>query len=489
MQPKPHRRRWLQYGIRTLLVLMLAVGLFLTWLRHQRQVGVYSAQRQALEQLSKLGGHYKTESRLPAWKAWLVGKDYVTVTEVKFHGVKLGSGLVDYVKVKPADLECLQRIPTLKRLFLGETLGIDDSVLEYLQHATELEELNLDHATMTDSGMSNLMNLRSLKSLSLLRTQVSPRAAACLSSLPNLEKLGVSGSGQSTGQVTFCDFPKLRELHVGQMSMLGGNDYMEAENIIVRDIPNLEMLQFGMGMKSTQLRSLPSLRQYIGGICGSEVILEDLPALEELVCLGQHTSVAMRSVGSIKRLVASDCRFLDATRESFEAVEFLKLYGCELNGAEHRNWPRLQELGIGQLAPAEAVQCILAAPKLRTVYVQSQREIIADLRNCQCLDDLSLQSMPLTGDDLALVASLPKLRSLSLLYIDTLTGDELAHLKNCRQLTKLQFHYLPKLSDAAVPHLLALPETVNVELIGHFLSLSQSAREKLRARPNIGIQE
>src|SRR5262245_21614374 len=127
MEPKTNRRRWLQYGIRTLLVLMLAVAVFFAWVRYQKKV--YADQRDALAQIAQFGGHYKTERRSPAWLAWLVGDDHVTVTELSLHRGPPG---IVYMKLKPADLECLQRIPTLKRLSVSATSGIDDSVLDYL---------------------------------------------------------------------------------------------------------------------------------------------------------------------------------------------------------------------------------------------------------------------------------------------------------------------------------------------------------------------
>ena len=73
--PKP-RRRWLQFSLRTLMVLMLVLGCGLSWLA--REVQQARAQREAAKAIGKLGGRVSclppTGGMVRTAVAWVGGR-------------------------------------------------------------------------------------------------------------------------------------------------------------------------------------------------------------------------------------------------------------------------------------------------------------------------------------------------------------------------------------------------------------------------------
>ena len=121
--PKP-RRRWLQFSLRTLMVLMLVLGCGLAWFA--REVQRAWAQRDAAVAIRKLGGRVENVAvsggMIPTAVAWLGG--------LIDHDL---SGYVDTVSLKgtrvsDAGLVHLQRLTQLTELYLSDTQVSDTGV-------------------------------------------------------------------------------------------------------------------------------------------------------------------------------------------------------------------------------------------------------------------------------------------------------------------------------------------------------------------------
>jgi len=155
-QPKS-RRRWYQYSLRTLLIVVTLAGCGFGWLgvkmREARE------QRAAVDAIKKLGGYvvydYESDSRGvrvpnatppgPAWLRSILGDDcFRTVTEVN-----LNTDPAD------ADLECLRGFTSRVALGLGGE-RVTDAALEHLKGMTRLEMLELDSTLVTDAGAAKL---------------------------------------------------------------------------------------------------------------------------------------------------------------------------------------------------------------------------------------------------------------------------------------------------------------------------------------------
>lgn len=125
--PKP-RRRWFQFSLRTMLVLMLAFGCGFGWLG--MKVKQAREQREAVKAIEKLGGRVGSSGdmiRTPvAWVGTLLGEDLpVNVTGVDFR--------------KPQ-------------------VQVTDAGLAHLRGLTKLQSLGLSRAQVTDAGVNELRN-------------------------------------------------------------------------------------------------------------------------------------------------------------------------------------------------------------------------------------------------------------------------------------------------------------------------------------------
>ena len=158
------KRRWFQYRLRTLLMLMLVFGAGLGWLTHKIQWA--RAQRNATAAIEGLGGtvmparRFRPDGVLP-WEAvaWmggaLSGADDVVQVDLR-----MGT------KVSDAELVHLRTTTRLARLNLANT-QVSDAGLVHLQGLTQLWELALDSTQVSDAGLVHLERLTELKELYL----------------------------------------------------------------------------------------------------------------------------------------------------------------------------------------------------------------------------------------------------------------------------------------------------------------------------------
>ena len=150
-----------QYGILSLLVLVVAVALPFAWLK--TEMNKATKQREAVEEITKVAGEVYYDYQYdpsnttgqptePAWLRGLLGNDlFANVTVV----------VLDHSE-------------------------ISDAGLEHLKGLTQLQELRLDYTRVTDAGVQNLKGLTRLQELHLDGTEVSDKDVGKLhQALPN----------------------------------------------------------------------------------------------------------------------------------------------------------------------------------------------------------------------------------------------------------------------------------------------------------------
>jgi len=184
------RRRWYQFSLRTLLIVVTLVGCGLGWLGFK----VREARRQevAVAAIEKLGGQVAYDDQFdslgnyvgkvvppgPAWLRELLGNDF-------FRNVRT----VDLTlpTLRDADLDQLQWLSTCKWLNLGKS-GVTDAGLPQVKELTQLNWLLLANTQVSDAGLENLKGLAQLQTLDLRGTRVTAAGVKKLQqALPNCE--------------------------------------------------------------------------------------------------------------------------------------------------------------------------------------------------------------------------------------------------------------------------------------------------------------
>jgi hypothetical protein len=159
--------RWrFQFGIRTLLVLTVAVALPFSWLAAEMRKA--RQQREAIATIQQLGGFVLYYGRQvsevtppPRWLEEVMGPDFlIDVYEVDFLMVDDFSKDIDdaflcHTQITSDALEGLIRFPHLRHLGLLDT-GIDDAGIEYLKRLTALRTMTLRGTKVTDEGVARL---------------------------------------------------------------------------------------------------------------------------------------------------------------------------------------------------------------------------------------------------------------------------------------------------------------------------------------------
>jgi hypothetical protein len=237
--------RWrFQFGIRSLLAMVVVVAVPFSWLAVQMKAA--REQKRVVDAIRRDGGSvlynlpelppglYSYGKQLPEspWLQDLLGEDFVgTVNLVSYYSnistptapaVSLefldelpqlqtleirGKRITDsgwnrlnssphlHTLSLPADttdekLECLQGMTELKTLDLSFT-AITDFGLKHVAKMARLEYLSLHHTKITDSGLAHLQGMRTIETILLSATPFTDAGVKYLTTLPHLRSLGL----------------------------------------------------------------------------------------------------------------------------------------------------------------------------------------------------------------------------------------------------------------------------------------------------------
>ena len=172
----PPRRRWFQFSLRTLFVVVTLLCVTLGVVLHRAR-----ARREALQAIDELGGGYSITIGGPAWLRSIVKDDkyFYDISRISFRNrperpftdEDLAS-VIDSINVfkraKTLDLtdtdvtdngsRHLCRVQNLERLRLGSTTitdaGLTDAGLVNLEPLVSLQELDISDTTVTDEGIA-----------------------------------------------------------------------------------------------------------------------------------------------------------------------------------------------------------------------------------------------------------------------------------------------------------------------------------------------
>jgi hypothetical protein len=219
-----------QFGVRSLLVFLLAVSVPLGWFAWEMQRA--RRQREVVEAIVGMGGwvyyDYQLEKGMgrpnphaepatPAWFRRLLGDNFFCDAESVYYGDDDLESLVIQLRELPY-LEALhfldthttvvgvEHLPALRNL---ERLSIrvSDDGLDQLATLAGLKWLDISQTQITDDGLARLTVLTNLETLGLFDTQITDVGLSDLRRLTNLRFLGLSGT-----EITDEGLKHLREL-------------------------------------------------------------------------------------------------------------------------------------------------------------------------------------------------------------------------------------------------------------------------------------
>lgn len=175
--PKRKRFRFKQVSLRGALVLMtlVAVGLGLRTI----VLNPVRAQWNAVRPLLARGAQVETSpSNLPNWlKGFLTEGETENIESLSFRSAG---------GIKPGDLDCLEQLPHLKRLYL-ERCGVKDKDVEQICQHKPLERLAIWGNHITNASASPLVEHENLKVVDVKKTSMDWRAIQVFEKRPNLD--------------------------------------------------------------------------------------------------------------------------------------------------------------------------------------------------------------------------------------------------------------------------------------------------------------
>lgn len=267
--PRKPRRRWLQFGLRSLLLITTVFGVWLGI--HMKRV---RRQKEAVQAIREFGGwvHYdfqeiagkpfefdaRTKPRVPDWLLARLGEDFFfDVVDVNLVYAYDSGEREANATLTNAAMPHLNAFPKLRQLCLKETQATDED-LRIIGTLKSLERLFFwDAKGITDEGVSHLSGLTRLGKVHLSFSHIGDEGLRVLADLPNIEYISVQG-GRFTDRGLEClkDKKQLRGLWVG----IGPTKITDAGVRHLSGLTNLEYLELQKtGVTDTGLEHLSQL--------------------------------------------------------------------------------------------------------------------------------------------------------------------------------------------------------------------------------------
>ncbi len=301
------RRRWLRFGLRSLLIFVSLCGVVFYWATSKRNY--YRFQKQVCADVRRLGGDAKVEpvQDPPRWLKWLAAQEDLPledVVELQWRGTSdevsvspmmrrvselkaLRKLDVDQFPLTDDDLAPLARLHNLESVSLGMA-HMNGSGLAYLRNSPKLAELHFDdeHGYATDDGIASLNQLSSLETLSLVDYSAAPSIHRLdLHGLAKLRRLLLKG--RLSEELALQDLPALEHLEI---------DYYNPVRVSLGRLPALTELSLvadnrtehrTVSIAEGALPAVQSLTLNFGGTDAEiDAIIKNLSPAESLTVLG-----------------------------------------------------------------------------------------------------------------------------------------------------------------------------------------------------------
>lgn len=243
------KRRWFQYSLRTLFLLVTIFAIWLGFTVHR-----VNRQRDAVAAIREMGGWIrydfqissgkfdpKAQSSIPNWLLRFVGYDFFhDVVEVNLVYNDDGPQRLNNPNVIYVPLKCLGGLPRLKALFLYDAQATDQG-LAHVGRLKHLEKLYMwDASEVSDIGVQHLRNLSHLKDLHINNSNITDEALRIFGGLTRLETLSLQGNCfTDRGLKSLRRLTRLRQLCIG----LGDTRITDEGLLHLHGLKNLSLLE------------------------------------------------------------------------------------------------------------------------------------------------------------------------------------------------------------------------------------------------------
>jgi Leucine-rich repeat (LRR) protein len=230
----PHKRRWFQFSLRTLLLATAFVGLVLAPIVYYRQLAYRQQQIKAELEVHRIrlnGG--KEQSVRPNWLKNILGDDSAGL-DTTIH-VYANRGSISDSALEQS-ITKLNQLPNVTTLNFADK-QISDEELAHFRRLTNIHAVFLDQALVTENGLKYLRGYKNLQTLALLGTQFGDSGVKELANHPNLSTLWLQNTKVTDEgllelrllkKLRFLDVSETRITDVGMKNLQGLQTLVDA---------------------------------------------------------------------------------------------------------------------------------------------------------------------------------------------------------------------------------------------------------------------
>jgi len=431
------KRRWFQYSLRTIFLLLTVSAVLLAWLRIR--INRAEQQERAVKDVEKAHGLIRFDYELdksgrerkspqppaPEWLRKAVGEEYFRrVVAVDFAvGAGLRSG--KQISATDEDLRYLASLTDIKTLELGDNTDITDAGLVHLSglrrlqtlylygtsisgaglaHLTDLpqlESLHLGSTPLEDEGLKHIGKMWRLRWLVLEKTRITDDGLACLASLEDLRVLRLGNTDiTDVGLRHLEGLTRLEQLSLNGTSISAAGAKQIREALPKCDVP----VTYGLGQTPKNVPLWPEDRQ---------------PAREELLARLSELGIGVQTDNSRPGTPVVCFTLFDSTLSDQVVVGLL------------HHFPHLERINLRRaLVGDRLLKAIKDRPQITYLSLESSRITDSGLEYLSSLSNLQELVLAETG---ITDAGLPYLRNLVSLRYLSLRGTRVT-TKGCYQL-------------------------------------------------------
>jgi len=366
----------------------------------------------------------------------------------------------------------LAKLPRLERLCIVQSRSpLFDRHIKYLEGLTQLKGLTLWGSacdTLTDASLASIGKLKNLEGLHFIRTspRFTPAGAAHLKELKNLKKIAFAQIMWSGYAGEYYGDEVVRQLAANLLNLesITGISYLTAEGMeTLAKFRNLKCLHVG-------------LKNHILGYDGPTGVshLASLVSLEELHIYNQDSLseadiACLESLGRLKELNVGSRHLTDRNLASFGKLDQLESLSFSVLGGPGAS--KISKSGLNQLNGLTNLHYLQVNLWGNAAKTDPADELMLDLSGLKKMKDMNLSGLSLQDSDLAFLEHLPLLENLMIQPqpIPTefpLTGAFLRHLRELPELNRLWVSELSGCTGEDLAYLNGLPKLRNLTLSG-----------------------